>query len=448
MKKKNFFGGLYASLALATLGLTTVTLTSCEKESFNVAATSTATTPTLQFDYSTLQNYLNQWGIAKESTLTTVLNSQLTYDQVKSIIDNWNPTSSDEDLKSYLDANYKPELDNIYDILDEWNPTYAQLKDFLDAWENTKKLVESTNTGVNQLVDFINNYVALSDASATIYISVYDWATGSLLSYTSQSIEPSNVGVIASQTVIVECPDIDGYVASNGASVEIPALGKGQSIVIPVTFYVLSVEKAVENGTLDTTGVEVTTDDDAEVVPTTGATETTAMSASEVSAEPIINKVVEIVRYEGQEVTNIDEVNAYIDDMPITRAMTDGAIRSTLKAYVKTFNQGITAKKVNYTIERINPGYIVNVNVTPYYETVAKTLSITVDGIKFEIPNVMVKTVKENKIEEKAILVDESLVPSTPVDPDHTGTDHTGSDSSHTGSHGDSTNAGGGTAGK
>jgi hypothetical protein len=134
--------------------------------------------------------------------------------------------------------------------------------------------------------------------------------------------------------------------------------------------------------------------------------------------------------------------------MPITRAMTDGAIRSTLKAYVKTFNQGITAKKVNYTIERINPGYIVNVNVTPYYETVAKTLSITVDGIKFEIPNVMVKTVKENKIEEKAILVDESLVPSTPVDPDHTGTDHTGSDSSHTGSHGDSTNAGGGTAGK
>jgi hypothetical protein len=429
------------------LGLTTVTLTSCEKESFNVAATSTATTPTLQFDYSTLQNFLNTWGIAKESTLTTVLNSQLTYDQVKSIIDNWNPTSSDEDLKSYLDANYKPELDNISSILDEWNPTYAQLKEFLDAWENTKKLVDNTNTGVNQLVDFINNYAALSKASATIYISVYDWATGSLLSYTSKPIEPSESGAIASQTVTVECPYIDGYVASNGASVEIPALWKGQSIVIPVTFYVLSVEKAVENGTLDTTGVEVTTDDD-NTPPIPGATETTAMDASEVSAEPIINKVVEIVRYEGQEVTNIDEVNAYIDDMPITRAMTDGAIRSTLKAYVKTFNQGITAKKVNYTITRINPGYIVNVNVTPYYETVAKTLSITVDGIKFEIPNVMVKTVKENKIEEKAILVDESLVPSTPVDPDHTGTDHTGSDSSHTGSHGDSTNAGGGTAGK
>jgi hypothetical protein len=447
MKKKNFFGGLYASLALATLGLTTVTLTSCEKESFNVAATSTATTPTLQFDYSTLQNFLNTWGIAKESTLTTVLNSQLTYDQVKSIIDNWNPTSSDEDLKSYLDANYKPELDNISSILDEWNPTYAQLKEFLDAWENTKKLVDNTNTGVNQLVDFINNYAALSKASATIYISVYDWATGSLLSYTSKPIEPSESGAIASQTVTVECPYIDGYVASNGASVEIPALWKGQSIVIPVTFYVLSVEKAVENGTLDTTGVEVTTDDD-NTPPIPGATETTAMDASEVSAEPIINKVVEIVRYEGQEVTNIDEVNAYIDDMPITRAMTDGAIRSTLKAYVKTFNQGITAKKVNYTITRINPGYIVNVDVTPYYEIVSKTLSITVDGIKFEIPNVMVKTVKENKIEEKAILVDESLVPSTPVDPDHTGTDHTGSDSSHTGSHGDSTNAGGGTAGK
>ena len=37
MKKKSFLGGVNAKLALATVALTSVMFTSCEKEEFNVA---------------------------------------------------------------------------------------------------------------------------------------------------------------------------------------------------------------------------------------------------------------------------------------------------------------------------------------------------------------------------------------------------------------------------
>ena len=41
MKKRSFFSGLTASLALATVALSTVTLTSCEKETFEVQPSTT-----------------------------------------------------------------------------------------------------------------------------------------------------------------------------------------------------------------------------------------------------------------------------------------------------------------------------------------------------------------------------------------------------------------------
>lgn len=442
MKKKNFFSGMTYSLAIATFALATVSLTSCEKENFTVEPTDVTVNPsyTLNFDYETLKSYLNSWGIATESSLQKVLTSQLTYDQVKEIVETWgkqnsgNSAAVDYDtLKSFLDTNYKESWSNIKDILDTWNPTFTELKSFLDDWAATKSQIATLD---NNLTNFLNSYVALSDAAASISITVYNWDNGELLAQKTQVVAAAEDGKIAAQSVDVECPYVDGYVSAKTIAVEIPALGKGQSINIPITFFVQTVEKNVENGSLEVPAP--VTDPTVEAVVTEGPQETTAMSAAEVSPEPIINKVVTIPNYSGQEVSNIEEVNAYIDAIAITRAMSDAAIRSTLKAAVKTLSPGIKKEQVDYTIERINPGYIVNVNVTPEYETVAQSFNYTVDGLEFTIPNILVKRVKANNVVESPVLVNEDYVQKEPTDTDHTGHD----------SHGDSTNAGGGTAGK
>jgi hypothetical protein len=431
MKKKTFFRGLATSFAVATLGLTSVALTSCEKESLSVQPSDVNNT--YNFNYSELASYLNQWGIASEASLQKVLSSQLTKAQVEEILNNWDP--SYQTLKDYLDNNYKPELENIKNILDAWNPTLTQLQLFLDAWDETLAKIDGIS---DSLASFLAGYTALSPASATIFITVYDWNTGELLTQVSQAVAADEDGNVAEQLVEVECPYIEGYLAHNAINVTVPALGKGQSAILPITFYLTSLEY---NGAKLT----VANDPEEKVQTVTEKTDVVKMSEEDVNLEQNqINVEIPITYETGTKVDNIDEVNDYIDnELVITRAITDEQIKTTLKARVALLNNIKTVEDTQ-VVSKIIKGSIVNIHITPVYEQVVKTMTFEFEDLKapVEVPNIIVKTLVKNIIEEEVIVVDEEAFQ------EGGGTAEDITKPSHSNAHGSDANAGGGTASK
>jgi hypothetical protein len=430
MKKKTFFRGLATSFAVATLGLTSVALTSCEKESLSVQPSDVNNTDT--FNYSELASYLNQWGIASEASLQKVLSSQLTKSQIEEILNNWDP--SYQTLKDYLDNNYKPDLENIKNTLDAWNPTLTQLQLFLAAWDETLAKIDGIS---ESLESFLAGYTALSPASATIFITVYDWNTGELLTQVSQAVAADEDGNVAEQLVEVECPYVEGYFSQNAINVAVPALGKGQSAILPITFYLTS---------LDYSGAKLTVANDPEekVQTVTEKTEKVKMSEEDVNLEENQYNVEIPITYEtGTKVENIEVINDYIDNMPITRSITDEQIRTTLKARVALLN---TSKTVEDTqvVSKIIKGSIVNIHITPVYEQVIKTMTFEFDELAapLEVPNIIVKTLVRNIIEEEVVVVDEEAFE------EGGGTAEDITKPSHSNAHGSDANAGGGTAGK
>lgn len=86
--------------------------------------------------------------------------------------------------------------------------------------------------------------IVLPAPTASISVTVVDLEAGKIVgNVTSMSVEVSE-GV--AKEVEVPCPENDGYTVAAPIKVQVPALSKGQAINIPVTFYVATLESALE----------------------------------------------------------------------------------------------------------------------------------------------------------------------------------------------------------
>lgn len=83
--------------------------------------------------------------------------------------------------------------------------------------------------------------ITLPAASASVSISVVDLETGTLVGGITTQDATSAIG----STLTVECPANAGYTTAAPITVSIPALQKGQSVNVPVTFYVVTLESAL-----------------------------------------------------------------------------------------------------------------------------------------------------------------------------------------------------------
>ncbi len=86
-----------------------------------------------------------------------------------------------------------------------------------------------------------NNPVELPAASASVSISVVDLEEGKLVGSVTTIDATASIG----GTLTVECPANAGYTTAAPVAVSIPALQKGQSVNVPVTFYVVTLDNAV-----------------------------------------------------------------------------------------------------------------------------------------------------------------------------------------------------------
>jgi hypothetical protein len=261
-----------------------------------------------------------------------------------------------------------------------------------------------------------------ADASALITITVIDWSNGQVLATGYQPIAATD-GTIAMQQITVSCPEFDGqdnYLDVEDITVWIPALGKGQAAVIPVTFYAQSLESVATSGK-----TEVVAGDESKKTEGEETEATEIADDVKVSTEDRTNVVIENVVYQsGQEVTNIDEVNAYIDALfPETKAYTNAQKKNILKALVATYNTGIKPAVGSVTINSVPANNEISVKVVTTYETVEQILEHSIDDEVYRIP-LMIKRVTSSKAEV------------------------TLTDVSHSHGHGDDANAGGGAAGK
>ena len=83
----------------------------------------------------------------------------------------------------------------------------------------------------------------LPDPTASISVTVVDLEAGKIVG----SVTTVNATDAIGGTKTVECPANEGYTTAAAIEVAVPSLAKGQSINIPVTFYVATLESALEN---------------------------------------------------------------------------------------------------------------------------------------------------------------------------------------------------------
>lgn len=261
-----------------------------------------------------------------------------------------------------------------------------------------------------------------ANASALITITVVDWANGKVLKTDYQSV-PSTDGIIAFQEITVSCPDFTGkenYLDIEDIKVQIPALGKGQAAVIPVTFYAQSLESVAASGKTEVVAGDASKTSEAEETKATEIADDVKVSTVD-RTDVVVNNV---VYKSGQEVENIDEVYAYIDALfPETKAYTNSQKKNILKALVNTYNTGIKDAVGSVTINSVPANNEISVKVVTTYETVEQILEHSIDDEVYRIP-LMIKRVTSSKAEV------------------------TLTDVSHGHGHGDDANAGGGAAGK
>lgn len=81
----------------------------------------------------------------------------------------------------------------------------------------------------------------LEDAKASATITVYDAESFTVLKTETKDLT-ANLGT----TVSIPCPEMEGYVQQSPVSVDVPTLSKGQYAIIPVTFYLIKVNSALE----------------------------------------------------------------------------------------------------------------------------------------------------------------------------------------------------------
>jgi hypothetical protein len=254
--------------------------------------------------------------------------------------------------------------------------------------------------------------VELPNASATLAITVYSLEDGSVLQNSTETIAAGADGTIAAQTKTIAAPSIDGYLKGADATVTIPQLAKGQFAMIPVNFYLQSELGAAK----DPIATETEKEEATPVKPET----------STFSNDTDFEKLVDAYYYakNGQEVQNLDEVYSYIDKyVPDSRALSTAEVRAVLKALVKSYDSKFTTEKMPCQV-RIPAHSSVTLNPTTAMYDVVYTITTTVEGTLYTIPNVKIKKAGNTTYTE-------------------TSNSHDGHDG-----HGNSSNAGGGAGGK
>lgn len=259
--------------------------------------------------------------------------------------------------------------------------------------------------------------VELSPASATIVATVYDLTTGEVLAPQAivETITAGTDGTIAATTKEISCPSFSNaeYLPVEAITVAIPKLAKGQFALIPVNFYAQKIVSAAKN---------VTVSED----PTT--IETTEVKNTPVTYGPYdVDKNIDIeyAAKVGSEVVNINAINSYIETLVNSRAMSNENVIKVLKAVVGTYNNRYIKTEMQKETRTIKAQTTVTFSpVTTIIESVV-TVTATVDGVEYTIPNVQLRKAGATVVSESS----ES----------HAGHDH---------GHGDNSNSGGGAGGR
>lgn len=126
----------------------------------------------------------------------------------------------------------------------------------------------------------------------------------------------------------------------------------------------------------------------------------------------------------GSEVVNINAINSYIETLVNSRAMSNENVIKVLKAVVGTYNTGIKTEMQKETRTIKAQTTVTFSPVTTIIESVV-TVTATVDGVEYTIPNVQLRKAGATVVSESS----ES----------HAGHDH---------GHGDNSNSGGGAGGR
>lgn len=100
----------------------------------------------------------------------------------------------------------------------------------------------------------------LPEPTASVSVTVVDLEAGKIIG----GVSTVNATAAIGSTMTIECPANEGYTTAAAVEVAIPALSKGQSINIPVTFYVTTLGSALEDFLQDaTTEIEAVEGEDA-----------------------------------------------------------------------------------------------------------------------------------------------------------------------------------------
>ena len=81
----------------------------------------------------------------------------------------------------------------------------------------------------------------LAEPVANLAITVLDFENSEVLKY-----EVKNINDQIGKEFSFPCPEIPGYTVAEAVKINVPAIGKGQAIVIPVTFYVVPLGSEIE----------------------------------------------------------------------------------------------------------------------------------------------------------------------------------------------------------
>ena len=87
----------------------------------------------------------------------------------------------------------------------------------------------------------VNNQFELPAATASVSVSVVDLSNFTTLGAINTVDATASIGA----TMTVNCPEIPGYTVAKPVEVAIPAIQKGQTVNVPVTFYVANVKSAL-----------------------------------------------------------------------------------------------------------------------------------------------------------------------------------------------------------
>lgn len=248
-------------------------------------------------------------------------------------------------------------------------------------------------------------------ASAAIFATVYDQTTGENLGTQTTTISAGEDGTISSHSVTVACPSFSSsdYLPVASIEVTVPNVEKGQMVLIPVTFYAQKIASAAQNVN--------TSVDESTVTP--AGTETSATSDTYVgTGKP------QEVQYEalmGTEIVNKSQIYSYIETLVNqSRAMSNDNVITVLKALVDTYDNMATTTFTTEVTVAEGVSFVLK-PVTPITEYVM-SISATVDNVIYTIPNVKVREAGNTTASVEFL--------------------------SHDHGHGNSSNAGGGAAGK